>query len=853
MVRPARGSDPSRPRRLRPALWILAAIAVFLGVAWASLALLLPPARVRGLVEQQVGAMLAREVRFEDAKLALWPPVRLTVRNPALAEPGGFANGAAIEARSLHLDLNVLALLARRIVIHRFELVEPSAHIVLRRDGTTNLDRLAATTAPSRPATPMDFAVSRLEIERGRVVLDDVAASRRTVFQFRTRTGFAIEGGSRVSTEGASRFSDVAFGPLAAARLSDLNRALAGLEWNVEHRAALDLATRQLSVRRLALRLGRAELALAGAVDLSAGNPAVDLRARGSGIDLGQVLDYLSAASARSLNGIKGGGRLDFDLGIRGRLGPASRPALAGAFAVKDLAFRYPGAPVGVERTSFTARLTADSLVIPDLSARISGQPVRGHVELTRFADPQVDFGLRGDLDLAAIARLLAPRETELLGRVALDVSGRGRAKDPGSMALEGWLRAAKAGVKSPLLPKALENIQGEVQFSAARARVKGLSVHAGQSSFTLDATMTRPLALLAKRAPDGNYAVPPAGVEFTLQSPYLDLAELLPAAPGGPILSNARGTGRVSIARLRNKRLDVQNVAAEIALEPGVLEVPRFGMNAYGGGVTGRARFDSRDPAQPAIGLQARVDSCRTDEILGAWTGAGKLVRGAVNTNLDLSVQGLTPDDVRRTLTAQGLALLVNGTIGPAPALEEIARVTRTPAFREVSFRDCRVPFRVENGRVAIGPAKLEGSLGEWQVSGATGFDGSLDYAVSITLPPEVTARLGAGGALAAGALADGAGRVLIDLHVGGNAKNPSVRLDERAMRERLLGRVSRALSLPMPHFAPPPGDTTRGAADSVRAAQKRYQRALEDSLRNTARRLFKDFFGTRKDTTRP
>ena len=59
--------------------------------------------------QAQLAGALAREVRFDDAALGLWPPVRLTVVGPALAEPGGFdARRARSSARSLHLDLDVL-------------------------------------------------------------------------------------------------------------------------------------------------------------------------------------------------------------------------------------------------------------------------------------------------------------------------------------------------------------------------------------------------------------------------------------------------------------------------------------------------------------------------------------------------------------------------------------------------------------------------------------------------------------------------------------------------------------------------------------------------------------------------
>ena len=117
-------------------------------------------------------------------------------------------------------------------------------------------------------------------------------------------------------------------------------------------------------------------------------------------------------------------------------------------------------------------------------------------------------------------------------------------------------------------------------------------------------------------------------------------------------------------------------------------------------------------------------------------------------------------------------------------------------PALRELHFDEARLPFRVVRGQVVTDSVRFSGaSCGDWRVAGAVGFDGRLDYAVSATLPREIAERLGARAALAAGALGDDQGRLLLDLHVGGTAHEPRVSWNTQAMRDRLEGRASQAL----------------------------------------------------------
>lgn len=843
-------------------LWVVGALVVLVLATWGALALLFPPARVRALVSHQLSTVMAREVRFADASVGLWPPVRLTVRRPALAEPGGFAEGAALQAQSLHLDLDVMALLSRRLVVRRLVLDRPQVHLVLKADGTSNFDGLMKPPAgrEARPGDAMAMRIEELRIQRGRVLVDDHKPTRRTTFDLESRISLVAEaGGERFATAGETVFSRVAFGPLSATRAGDLNHALETLEWRLAHDGKFDAKQKRLALARLGLGLGRAELALAGVIDDPGPRARLDLRARGTGVDLGEVLDFVAAADAKALHGVIGKGQLDFDLHIGGSPGPALLSSITGTLRIANGAFRYPEAPAGIEGLTLSARFAPDSLTIGDVRAQVAGQPVRAALFATRFADPWVRFAVQGNLDLAAVAPLVAPKDTKLGGRASLDVRGSGRAKDPGTLALTGKAKLVDVSVQSPALPNKFEGVHGDFAFTPARASVTGFGLRAGKSTLALEATVERPLALLAPPAAaletDPAKRVAPAVVSFNAASTYLDLAEILPTTPGAPLLPNATGGGRVTIARLKNQKLDVQDVAARVSLEPGVLVVPEYSLRAYGGTALGNARFDLRDPAKPVFSVKTQVDSLSADAALSAWTPVKGLINGSLSTSLDLSGAGMTPADIQRTITAVGLALVANGTFGPGPALEAVARYTKIPALKQIKFKDARLPFRVERGRVVTDPVVFNGPNGEWRLTGTVGFDGTLDYAVSATLPPEVVESLGARSALAAGALADPQGRLLLDLKLSGKATAPQVAWDGQAMRDRLVGKASQAIEeqrAKLEAEARTAAESQLAATqDSVRAAVERARRAAADSLSRKAGDLFKGFFGTARDTS--
>src|SRR4030067_678183 len=178
-------SDPSE--RQRP-VWRWLAIAVIalvvlIGAAWATLAVVFPPDRVRARVGRELSSALKRDVRFESAAVKLWPPVRVSVRAPALAEVGGFERGTGLSLPELVLAPGVFALLARRWVLRRVVLDRPTLHLVLHPNGTTNLGAVEPGPAAAAPGElPLEIALSDFELRGGQVLVDDLKAPRRIAF-----------------------------------------------------------------------------------------------------------------------------------------------------------------------------------------------------------------------------------------------------------------------------------------------------------------------------------------------------------------------------------------------------------------------------------------------------------------------------------------------------------------------------------------------------------------------------------------------------------------------------------------------------------------------------------------------
>jgi hypothetical protein len=171
---------------------------------------------------------------------------------------------------------------------------------------------------------------------------------------------------------------------------------------------------------------------------------------------------------------------------------------------------------------------------------------------------------------------------------------------------------------------------------------------------------------------------------------------------------------------------------------------------------------------------------------------------------------------------------------------------------------QDLKLPFAITHGRVASNDAVMKTALGEWHITGSAGFDGTLDYAMSGTVPKTLVSSGDLRSALAAGGLTNANGDVLLDLHLGGTTKAPRVALDARSMAARVQGRLSEALADQKSklHEQLTQGivsQTTAGADSAGRVQAAHNAQALIDSLRKKkGSDILKSFFGgAKKDTT--
>jgi hypothetical protein len=109
---------------------------------------------------------------------------------------------------------------------------------------------------------------------------------------------------------------------------------------------------------------------------------------------------------------------------------------------------------------------------------------------------------------------------------------------------------------------------------------------------------------------------------------------------------------------------------------------------------------------------------------------------------------------------------------------------MTNLDNMRQVNFKDWTNSFSIQDGRLKVKDLKINAGTTGIAVDGSQGLDGSLDYNLTLKLPPEASNRLKLNGVAdqVLGLLKDKDGRINLNFLVTGMTREPVLKLNTSA-----------------------------------------------------------------------
>jgi hypothetical protein len=592
----------------------------------------------------------------------------------------------------------------------------------------------------------------------------------------------------------------------------------------LEYEAFADLQGDSLVLQELQARVGDVPLSGSGTVHGLVGARTIDLTLESEEVDVARIVASLPADAQPTEVDASGVARLSLKVG--GRIGQGSMPEIVGSVDLDQVAVEYGDLGRIVSNGSGKIHFDTASLSVSPFEADVLGRRIELELDIRDFETLFLDGHLRGSFDLARLSQLQDdPQPME--GDVAVDIDFSGRAKDLTSLRFTGPVRLSKVSYQSESLAVPVQIASASLRLTGTGLEADAIPVRLGESDLTLSLT-SRSVIVFALSGGEEDYL---PFVEFSARSNRLDVSELTVDDAGfgygdlaaarlagrtldglrpediareryaGLALPPMNASGHVEIAELINPPTVARNVAFDLNMDNGVLEIRELSGSVYGGQVAGGVVLDFSSGQPPfTMRYNFSLSAAQASDFLQNWTRLGSATSGLVD--IDVSGESAVDESLLPApdaLDASGQATFREGRFQDFGIATALANQLRLDPNRMSGFQDFGGAFRIENGAFLVDDWAFAGRDLSGVVKGAAGLGGSLDLQLALEVSPSTLQN--AGLVQGAGGLGDIVSQLAGDdeaiqvaIGVGGTMTNPALELDTEALQAELAARLEDA-----------------------------------------------------------
>jgi len=779
-------------------LGLLGGLVLLVGVPMLALTFVFPPERLTPIVRNGLAHALDAPVALQRASLAFVPQPAVRLEGVVIGDPRGYRRPAAwprgglAEAKAVLANVDFGLLLRRQVSLTGLTFADARLTLVRNEDGLGNWEPLL-----KRRSSQLEHATPAFKLSLDGLAL---APARFSYYDARDGAWFDVR-----RLEGRLALSSGDHGRAQRIRLEATASGLGGRTgWPIGARPielSADLSGKNRgtdapdwlwNVKKLGFKRGA--LALTGKGTITGPEQVLAFKLDQSRVPLDALLELLPRDQQKKLEDLTGKGNVQVGLTAQGPLAHGRTPHVRARATMQGGSLAFRSRALAVEQLAFDVTASEAGADLASLSGRLGRSVFRASGMARSWSDPRLKAHLEANTDLAEVARFLPLADSmAMAGRAAVKLDGAG--PPDRRFGWSGTVALADASAKGLGLGYPVTNVHGTLGLSPGRAWATGLSARLGRSDVTVDGTVERPFEFVSQAMGRAKVRDPGAVARFALSSQSLDGDQLFPARTDDGAMPRVRAEGSFRVGAFKLQKFAGRNLAGRLVYQDGVTSVSDVAFDAYGGRARGTAWFDWNDRRRPRYQVHGTADQVDANQLFSAWTPAKDVAFGTLQMTIDLDGQGLTADELRKSLSAKGIAQVLGGKLAGADVFEGLARFTGVDQWRILSFRDLSAPFRVTGGRVVFDPLAVTTGRTDWLARGSLGLDGTLAFDVAALVPPELVPQLPQALGKVAGAALDPDGRLTLDLKIGGTVSRPRIEWDAERTASRLLERGPESL----------------------------------------------------------
>ena len=758
-----------------------------------------------------------------------FPNLTFSLRNLTVIGTDAFEGDTLTSVGNFRLVLDVPSVIrgvrkGEQIIVRSITIQDPSIYAKVLEDGRTNWDIMIAeeerVTPEEEPEEPaFNIGLRRFEIRNARIIFDnratDLYASvqglNHTLRGDFTQDLFTLATQTNID-ELTLRFTGIPY----------LNRVALDVKADIE----ANMPDRRFTFQENEIRMNELMLGFNGFAALRDDAIDIDMTFDAARAEFQDILSLVPALYMQDFSQLQTSGNVAVNGYMKGTVSENDFPSFAVNMNVADGMFRYPDLPLPAQNIFLDLSIDnpggdVDNTVVnmKRFHIELGNDPFEARMVMrTPVSDPDIDFGVKGRIDLSELNRTLKFEGIEeLTGIITADAEMRTRMsyidnEQYDRVTARGNIEIRNMIVQNEALRYPIDIDEIVLVLSPQHAEMKSFKAMIGSSDMQMTGYLTNLLGFgLRDEELQGR---------ATFTSNYFDLDEWRDEDEDLeviPVPGNIDFTMSAAIARMAFDNLEMTNARGNLRIKDQRITLENFSMKTLGGEIIMSGYYETTDVTKPTFDFTYTMKSIDIPNAFTSFNTVQLLAPAAEyatgNFSANLRMNGTLGKDLMPLfddLTGRGTLQTSQIAIESFPVLDRISNAIGVQQLKDPSLEDFSTSIEIRQGRLYVNPFDVKIANSKMNVSGSNGIDRSIDYALILEIP---RSDLGTDANRVINNLISEAGRRGVDLQaadavrlnvmVGGTVTNPSIRTDfagvvtsareevERVIREEVERRV--------------------------------------------------------------
>ncbi len=839
--------------------------------------------KIAELVKSEINKNIEARVDWGDSGLTFFrdfPNLTFSLNDLSVAGVGVFEGDTLTHVRNFRIVLDVGSVVrgirkSEQIVIRSIRIQEPSIYAKVLEDGRTNWDIMSGVEdetpqADESEAAPYNVGLREFTIVNARIIFDD-----------RSSDLYALIDGLNHSLRGD--FTQDLFTLYTQTHADELTVRFAGIPYlnrvmlDVKADLEADMVQKRFTFKENEIRMNELMLGFDGFTAMLGDSIDVDITLSAARAQFKDILSFVPAIYMQDFQQLQTSGNVAINGHIKGTYTENNLPSFALSVDVANGMFRYPDLPLPAQNIFVDLSIEnpggdADNTIvnITRFHIELGNDPFEARMVLrTPVSDPEIDFGVKGKVDLAEVSRTMKLETIEeLRGIITADAAIGTRMsyienKQFERVTARGNVDIRDMVVRNRELPHAIEIGELALTLSPQQAEMKSFKGKIGSSDMQMTGYLDNLLGFALRDEALRGRATFTSGF-FNLDEWRDDEREDFEVIP---VPGNIDFTLSAAITRMVFDNMEMTNARGNLRVKDQRINLENFSMNTLGGEILMSGYYETTDSVKPTFDFDFTMRNIDIPKAFSTFNTVQMLAPVAEyalgNFSATLRLNGALGMDMMPlfdVLNGQGSIQTSRLALNDFPAMDKLADALKMQQLRNPTLDDFSSSISIREGRLHVNPFDVRLGKSKMNISGSNGIDRSIQYALAIEVP---RSELGADANRVITDLISQVGRTGVNLQaadavkvnaiLGGTITNPSIRLDfdgvvasardqiERAVRDEVEKQVEEVEQRVDEAKEEARRKTQEEADRLIRDAEQRAS-AIRDEARNLAETVRKE-----------